>query len=108
MESFKKRWNITSNLQLIVIFVVFAITGSSAALLAKPFLHFIGISKIDTHWVLYYFLYVVLIFPIYQILLVFFGFLFGQIAFFWSFEIKMLRSLKLNYLANYLEKIKKF
>jgi hypothetical protein len=40
MSNFKKRWNITSNWQVFVILVVFAITGSSAALLSKPILNF--------------------------------------------------------------------
>jgi hypothetical protein len=39
-----------------------------------------------------------LIFPIYQVLLVANGFLFGQFTFFWNFEKKLLRSLKLGFL----------
>jgi len=39
-----------------------------------------------------------LIFPIYQVLLVAIGFLFGQFKFFWAFEKKMLRSMKLGFL----------
>ncbi len=104
MSNFKHRWNITSNWQVIVIFIVFAITGSTSALLAKPILTIFGISKtLVTPW-LYYPLYVLIIFPVYQILLVTFGFIFGQFKFFWAFEKKMLRSLKLGFIANYFEK----
>jgi hypothetical protein len=39
-----------------------------------------------------------MIFPIYQVLLVLIGFLFGQYGFFWAFEKKLLRSLKLGFL----------
>jgi hypothetical protein len=38
MKKLKERWNVTSNWQLIIIFIVFAITGFSSLQLAKPFL----------------------------------------------------------------------
>lgn len=104
MASFKERWNIRSNWQLLVILVVFALTGSSAALLAKPILALFGVVKGEVHSVLYYLLYIVLIFPIYQLLLVSFGFVFGQFQFFWAFEKKMLRSMKLGFIADWFEK----
>lgn len=105
MASFKERWNITSNQQVWIILLVFAITGSSSAYLAKPILESIGITKETlTDW-FYYPLYIVLIFPVYQVLLVFFGFVFGQFKFFWAFEKKMLRSVKLGFIANWFEKL---
>ena len=93
MASFKERWNITSNTQMVVILVVFAITGSSSALLSKPILAVFGIIKGDVSNWIYYPLYILLIFPVYQVLLISFGFLFGQFKFFWAFEKKMLKSL---------------
>jgi hypothetical protein len=48
-----------------------------------------------------------LIFPIYQILLVFVGFIFGQFSFFWNFEKKMLERLKLGFIARYIDSILK-
>ncbi len=98
MASFKERWNIKSNWQVFVILVVFAVTGSSAALLSKPVLAFFGISKGEVSNWIYYPLYIILIFPIYQVLLVSFGFIFGQFTFFWAFEKKMLRSCGLGFL----------
>lgn len=98
MASFKERWNISSNTQMMVIIIVFAITGSSAALLSKPILAFFGIVKGSiSNWI-YYPLYIILIFPVYQVLLVSFGFLSGQFEFFWAFEKKMLRSVGLGFL----------
>lgn len=102
MKNFKQRWNITSNNQLFVILIVFAITGSAAALLAKPILAFLGIVKTENSIFLYCFLYLIIITPIYQILLLSIGTLFGQFAFFIKFEIKMLRSMQLHFIANYL------
>lgn len=98
MEKLKKRWGITSNFQLIVIFIVFAITGSTSAYLSKPVIEWIGISKDDMSAWLYIPLRLLIIFPVYQVLLVFFGFVSGQFKFFWNFEKKMLRSMGLGFL----------
>lgn len=97
MSNFKQRWSIRSNFQLTIIIVVFAITGSASAWLSKHFCYWIGITKEEVG---YWFtpIRLVLIFPIYQILLVGIGFLFGQFQFFWTFEKKMLRSMKLGFL----------
>ena len=81
MKGLKQRWGVTTNWQLAIIFVVFAITGSASAYLSKPFCVWLGIGKEDLG---YWFTPVrlLLIFPIYQVLLVAIGFLFGQFNFF--------------------------
>jgi hypothetical protein len=107
MGNFKERWNITSNWQVFVILIVFAVTGSTSALAAKPLLVFIGITKATTSGWLYFPLYIILVFPIYQLLLVSFGFIFGQFKFFWAFEKKMLRSMKLHFIADFFENKKR-
>ncbi len=94
----KKRWNITSNLQLAIILIVFSITGFTALLIAKPFMELIGLSQATTHPVLYRVLRILLIFPIYQVLIVAYGWLFGQFSFFWNFEKKILSRLGLGFL----------
>ncbi len=106
MRNFKQRWNITNNWQIFVILLVFAITGSSAAMLSKPILNWIGISKETHHILLYLLLYILIIFPVYQLLLVVFGFLFGQFQFFYSFEKKLLNAMKLGFIITFLEKKK--
>jgi hypothetical protein len=104
MGNFKERWNITSNWQVFVIILVFALTGSTAAMISKPILHWLGVSRETHHILLYLLLYILIIFPIYQILLVGIGFLFGQFKFFWAFEKKMLRSMKLGFIVDLFEK----
>ena len=96
MGTFKERWGIKSNLQLAIIFVVFAITGSASAWLSKPFCFWLGILKEDLE---YWFtpIRLLLIFPIYQVLLVAIGFLFGQYKFFWAFEKRMLKRMGLGF-----------
>ncbi|QYJ67693.1 DUF6787 family protein [Flavobacterium litorale] len=98
MEKLKKRWGITSNFQLVVIFIVFAITGSTSAYLSKPVLGYMNITKDTLPLYIYIPLYLILIFPIYQVLLVFFGFISGQFKFFWNFEKRMLKSIGLGFL----------
>lgn len=97
MKKLKKRWGIESNWQIFVILLVFAITGSSAAKLAGPLMEVVGLTaKIDGFF--YWTIRILIIFPIYQVLLVFFGWLFGEHHFFWNFEKKMLRRMKLGFL----------
>jgi hypothetical protein len=97
MQKLRHRWGIQSNFQLTLIIIVFALTGSSAAWLSRLFCSWIEITKEDLgHWFTPFRL--LLILPIYQILLVCIGFLFGQFSFFWAFEKKMLRSMGLGFL----------
>ncbi|MFC7357301.1 DUF6787 family protein [Jejudonia soesokkakensis] len=98
MEKLKKRWNITNNWQLIVILVVFAITGSTSAKFAAPATDAIGMTR-EMGWYLYWPTRILIIFPLYQVLLVFFGWLFGEYHFFWNFEKKMLRHLGLSFIV---------
>ena len=97
MNRLKQRWGITSNFQLVIIFIVFAITGSSSAWLSKPFCELLGITKEEFGgW--FTLIRLIIIFPIYQVLLVAIGTLFGQFRFFWNFEKKMLKSMGLGFL----------
>jgi hypothetical protein len=90
-ENFKNRWGISSNWQIIIILIVFAITGSSSMLLTKPVLAFFEISLDKMNPFLFYFYKIGIIFIIYQFLLLWFGFLFGQYNFFWKFVTNMLQ-----------------
>ena len=78
MDKLKQRWGIKSNFQLIVILIVFSITGSASVYVAKPFLFWIGMDRANfpdawwSGWV-YWTLRLLLIFPFYQVLLVGFG-----------------------------------
>lgn len=98
MKKLKERWDINSNFQLVIIFIVFAITGSTSAYLSKPVLGWMGITKETLPLYFYIPLYLILIFPIYQVLLVSFGFIFGQFKFFWAFEKRMLKMMGFGFL----------
>ena len=108
MKKLKERWNVTSNWQLTKIFIVFAITGSTAAYLSKPLTDFLGITKDNLSLWIYWPIRLIIIFPAYQVLLVLIGALFGQFNFFCEFEKKMLNKMKLGFIGKYVDsKLKK-
>jgi len=90
MNKLKEKWGITSNYQIIIILLVFSITGSTAVWIAKPVLNLVGLDKEAVSPWLFWPIRILIIFPIYQILIVIIGTLFGQFKFFWGFEKKML------------------
>ena len=80
--------------QLIIIFIVFGITGSLSVVLGKYVLISIfGESFLNNDY--YWFLRLILIFPIYQVLLIVVGASFGQFRYFWEIEKKILIKMKL-------------
>lgn len=89
-EKLKKRWRISSIWQLLLIIVVFAITGSSSMFLTNPILKFLEINPDKMNLFLFYFYKIGIIFILYQFLLLWFGFIFGQYNFFWRFITNML------------------
>ncbi len=94
LEKLKQRWKIESNLQLVLILVVFAITGSSTVFIRKPVFELLGITPETSLWITIP-LYLAIILPSYQILLLVYGTIFGQFRFFWEFEKKMLRRMRI-------------
>jgi hypothetical protein len=86
-EKLKKRWNIDTNFQVIIILIVFAITGSTTVYVKQFIFDLIGIST-TTPLLIKIPLYVVVILPVYNLLLLAYGFLFGQFQFFKNFIIK--------------------
>tara|TARA_B100001250_G_scaffold104706_1_gene88322 strand:+ start:120 stop:440 length:321 start_codon:yes stop_codon:yes gene_type:complete len=94
----KKKWGIKSNFQLVVIFIVFGITGSASVFLGEPILSYLKINDelfIDIYLgkYIYIFIKIILIFPLYQILLLIFGAIFFQFTFFWNIEKEMLKKI---------------
>jgi manganese efflux pump family protein len=84
----KAKWGISNNWQILIICIVFSITGSASIWVGSPILAYFGITKEMSPWI-YYPLKIIIIFPVYQILLIIFGTMFGQFKFFWAMEKKM-------------------
>lgn len=89
LNKLKLRWGIESNWQVVVILVVFSCTGFTAVFARRFVFDLLGIVEQDPFW-LKSIVWLVTIFPIYNIFLLLYGALFGQFDFFWSFFKKMM------------------
>ena len=76
---------------LAIIFIVFSITGLGAVYIARPLMELVGITTDNMPGLVYWPLRIVFMLVAYQIMLVTVGTLFGQHAYFWRMEKKILR-----------------
>lgn len=85
-EKLQKKWGLESRKQVWLVLCVFACTGFSVMFLKKPIFSFIGIERGGSvgETILYY----LLILPVYQLLLLCWGAVFGQFPFFLNFARK--------------------
>ncbi|MEQ9299963.1 MAG: prolipoprotein diacylglyceryl transferase [Cyclobacteriaceae bacterium] len=87
LERLQQRWGLKSIGQVVIVLLVFAATGTTIMLLRDPI---VGLfSENGERSVLFTILYYLLILPVYNVILLAYGFLFGQFDFFWQFEKKM-------------------
>jgi hypothetical protein len=87
IDKLKTRWEVESALQVILILIVFSCTGTSVVMLKGPLYQLAGIDA-DTPAYIRIPFYLFTVLPAYQVLLLAFGFVFGQFRFFWNFEKK--------------------
>ncbi|MBU2913596.1 DUF6787 family protein [Reichenbachiella agariperforans] len=83
LDKLQARWKLKNAWQVVVVLLVFACTGFSVMFLRKPIMGMITSS--DQYEFLFTILYYIFILPVYLGILLFYGFLFGQFAFFWGF-----------------------
>ena len=83
IDKLKERWQVKSGWQVVVILIVFACTGFTVMFIKPVITDFLFASGKST-W--FSFLYWILILPVYNLFLLFYGFIFGQFRFFWEFE----------------------
>jgi len=94
MEKIRKLFKVDSNYQLFIVNIVFAITGSLALYFAGILLDLISISVDNTNTFLYWTLRITLILPVYQVLLLLVGTIFGEFKYFWAMEKKIISKFK--------------
>ena len=97
MKKLKERWGITSNFQILIIFIVFGITGSVSAYISGPLTNII-IGESDFHWLIKLLIRIIVLTPIYQVLLLLFGYIFFQYKFFYNFVKKFMSILGCGFL----------
>ena len=94
MEKIRKLFKVDSNYQLFIVNIVFAITGSLALYFAGILLDLINISTDNTNTLIYWTLRIILILPVYQVLLLLVGAIFGEFKYFWAMEKKIINRFK--------------
>lgn len=85
VDALKQRWGVHSKGQVLIILVVFAITGTSTMFINRFLFQLIGVGPGDA-WYIYWPLKVISILVVYNILLLIVGAIFGQYDFFLRFE----------------------
>ena len=87
MYKLKNLFRVTSTYQLIVVFIVFGITGSLSLVVSDYISGFFNLDSII--------LSVIFVLVIYQFLLIIIGTLFGEFDYFWEMEKKIISRFKL-------------
>ena len=80
-EKLKKRWHVTSNVPVTKILVVFALTGSTSEKVTGQLLKLSPVLA-GLEPIYFYSIYVIATLILYQFILLFFGWLFGEKEFF--------------------------
>lgn len=96
IKRLENKWIVDQRWELIRIFIVFAVTGSSSVFVSRSLLKLTGITLDNLHALIYWVLFVIISLVVYQILLLAFAWIFGQFNFFWNFEKKILRRFGIN------------
>ena len=92
-DKLKTRWGVESIWQVVAILLVFTLTGSTVVYLKKHLYVLLGYDE-STSTGLKFFTWIVFVFPCYQVLILVYGWLFGQFGFFWTKQKKMVERMK--------------
>ena len=91
LQRLQSKWQLKSLTQVLLVLLVFACTGTTILLIKNPLLAFFGIERGGGQGALNTLLYLLLVLPLYQIMLLAYGFVFGQFQFFWEKEKQLLK-----------------
>ena len=84
LKKLNEKWGISTPFQMVIVFIVFGVTGSVAAKISGPIISILPIEDLPA--IIYWPLRLLIIFPVYQVLLVLFGFIFGAIVSVFTFK----------------------
>ena len=89
LQRLQSKWQLKNLTQVLLVLLVFACTGTTILLIKNPILGFFGIERgggfMNT------LAYLLLVLPLYQFMLLIYGFIFGQFRFFWEKEKQLLK-----------------
>ena len=94
IEKLINLFKVKSLKQLVIVFLVFSITGSLSVVLGEPILNFFFEDGFENNFY-FWIVRIIIIFPLYQILLIIIGTIFGEFRYFWRIEKKILMRLKI-------------
>ncbi len=84
-----------SKLHLLKIFIIFGLAGSLSVFLSEPLLQLISIEKFISNKFIYWLIRLIIIFPIYQFVLIGVAMVFGEFRYFKKFFIKFINYFKI-------------
>ncbi|AWW30804.1 hypothetical protein DN752_12080 [Echinicola strongylocentroti] len=90
LKRLQQKWQLKSIWQVLLVLLAFACTGFTVLFIKQPIFDLLGVDMSSGgFWKTV--LYLLLILPLYQIMLLAYGFLFGQFSFFWEKEKKFFK-----------------
>ena len=92
IERLRRKWGLSSYLQVALILLVFSLTGMTVLWLRKFLFSWLGFDDQTQFWIKSI-TYLIFIFPAYQVLILVYGSIFGQFRFFWEKERQLLKAL---------------
>ena len=95
IQNLIKKFNAKSKFHLFIIFLVFGLSGSFSLWISSPIMSALDLKNILNNYTIYIFVRVIIIIPIYQLILIFFALIFGEFEYFWRFEKKFLKRIKI-------------
>ena len=95
LEKFIKIFNANSFSHLIIICIVFGITGSLSVVLSEPILNYLRLDKITNYVAVHMLLRIFVILIVYQVLLIVVGSIFGQFDYFRKIQKRFLVRIRL-------------
>ncbi len=91
IEKLKQRWNVKNGWDVLIILMVFACTGFSILYIKRALFDLVGLSKESTPIWMLWVVNILIILPLYQVVLLAWGWVWGKFTFFWEFEKRMFR-----------------
>ena len=85
-----------SKFHLLKIFIIFGLAGSFSVILSEPLLQLVSIENFISNKFFYWIIRLILIFPIYQFVLIAIASVFGEFGYFKKFFIKFINYFKIN------------
>jgi hypothetical protein len=93
IEKLKQRWNVKNGWDVLIILLVFACTGFSILYIKRALFDLVGLTaETSPSWLLWT-VNIVIILPLYQVVLLAWGWIWGKFAFFLEFEKRMFRNI---------------